>query len=191
MLLSQHPRALAIAVLLMHLQQATAADIDTVCHVLGSVTAALEARGIALWSPAETSTAAVAPHVEQGCYQLVFEQDALVGVFRLQTEDPQFWSDVPPAPARYLHKLAVLPAWQGRGRAHAMLRLACDLAWRQGADRLRLDCMSGRPRLRAVYETFGFALHSQIRLGQAWFDRFEFLQSQDAAGPRLSQPSTS
>lgn len=158
---------------LMHLHQATSADVEIVCSVLRGVTAALQARGIDLWSVAETSETAVAPHVAQGLYQLAFQHDELVGVFRLQPEDPLFWSDVAPAPARYLHKLAVLPAWQGQGCAHAMLELACAVARQQGADRLRLDCRSGRPRLRAVYETFGFALHSQIQINGAMFDRFE------------------
>jgi hypothetical protein len=38
---------------------------------------------------------------------------------------------------------------------------------------LRLDCASGRPKLRSVYERFGFRHHSEKRIGRSLFDRFE------------------
>jgi hypothetical protein len=37
--------------------------------------------------------------------------------------------------------------------------------------------MSGKPRLRAVYERFGFRLHSQKELDGVMFDRFELALS--------------
>ncbi len=97
-----------------------------------------------------------------------------VGVFRFQREDPVFWPEVEAGTSAFVHKLAVAPRRQGQDLAQALLAHACSLARSQGLPMLRLDCQSGRPRLRAVYERFGFRHHSQIALGGGLFERFEF-----------------
>jgi hypothetical protein len=39
---------------------------------------------------------------------------------------------------------------------------------------LRLDCEASRPRLRAVYEGFGFRHHSDRQVGPYFVSRYEY-----------------
>ena len=158
----------------MHFRPSTPEDIPVVAGVLSAAEARLRARGQDLWSAAETSEAAVGPHVAAGRYHLGLEGPAVVGVFRLDTHDARFWPEMAEGFAAYLHKLAVVPQCQGRGLAHALLGHAVDLARARGVGFLRLDCKGGRPKLRGVYESFGFRNHSPILLNGQAYDRFEF-----------------
>ncbi|MEH2214010.1 MAG: hypothetical protein V7K84_25930, partial [Nostoc sp.] len=45
---------------------------------------------------------------------------------------------------------------------------------------LRLDCDASRPRLRAVYERFGFRHHSDKQVGAYFVSRYEYKISPQA-----------
>lgn len=156
----------------MQFRSAQPEDAATIASVLTAAAADLRERGLALWSAAEVAPEAVVPHVHAGLYHLGLEGAVVVGVFRLQSSDPSFWPEIPEGTSLYLHKLAVLPERQGHGLAHLLLQHAVDITRVQGRRFLRLDCMGGRPRLRAVYERFGFRHHSQVVLSGQAFERF-------------------
>jgi GNAT superfamily N-acetyltransferase len=157
----------------MHIRKAHFDEAGIVAGVLGSAASALVQKGEALWSAAEVSEAAVKEHVRSGLYYLAFDGRCSMGVFRFQLEDRAFWPDVPEGSSAFVHKLAVCPEQQGRDVAQALLGHACELTRQHRRRYLRLDCMSGRPKLRAVYERFGFRHHSEKKLGNQVFDRFE------------------
>lgn len=158
----------------MHIRPALPGEAALVAGVLQAAAAGQRERGQAQWAPRDVAEAAVGPHVRAGLYHLAFDGATAVGVFRLQLEDPDFWPDVPEGGAAYVHKMAVVPARQRQGIAPALLGHACMLARAQGRRLLRLDCMSGWPGLRGVYEGFGFRFHSHWRVGDLLFDRFEY-----------------
>jgi len=158
----------------MHIRVAERADAPVIASVLSAAAAKLVQRGEGLWSSAEVSESAVTPHIDRGLYHLGFEAECAVGVFRLQFQDPAFWPEIPDGTSAYLHKLAVHPEKQGRGFAHELLGHAVALTQEKRLRFLRLDCVAGRPKLRAVYESFGFKHHSQKQIGSGMFDRFEF-----------------
>jgi GNAT superfamily N-acetyltransferase len=149
-------------------------DAETVAGVLAAAAARLAEQGHPLWTIAEVSEPAVAPHVRSGLYYLGEDDGEAVGVFRFQLQDPAFWPEIAQGTSAYLHKLAVAPARQGQGIAHALLGHAVRLTREKGLRFLRLDCMAGRPRLAAVYESFGFRHHSDKQIGGQVFHRFEF-----------------
>ena len=157
----------------MHIRQAQAQEAGLVADILSAAAAHVRSKGEMIWDPPEISEAAVEGHVRAGMYHIAFDDQGPVGVFRFQLEDPFFWPDIPQGSSAYVHKLAVYPGKQGAEIAQALLAHACVLARQQGRAYLRLDCMSGKPRLRAVYERFGFRLHSQKELDGLLFDRFE------------------
>jgi GNAT superfamily N-acetyltransferase len=157
----------------MHIRKARFDEAGIVAAVLSSAASALVQKGEALWSAAEVSEATVKEHVRSGMYYVAFEDQCSMGVFRFQLEDRSFWPDVPEGASAFVHKLAVCPEQQGQNIAHALLGHACELTRQHGRRYLRLDCMSGRPKLRAVYERFGFRHHSEKKLGNQLFDRFE------------------
>jgi GNAT superfamily N-acetyltransferase len=157
----------------MQFRQARAEEADLVAAVLSSAAAGLERKGLALWNAAEVSEAGVQGHVHAGMYHAVFDDEGLAGVFRFQLEDRLFWPEAAEGSSAFIHKLAVHPRKQGTDLAQDLLRHACELTRQHDRRLLRLDCMSGRPGLRAVYERFGFTLHSDKRLGSTVFHRFE------------------
>ena len=65
---------------------------------------------------------------------------------------------VPPAtvPELYVQVLLTASAWRGRGVGARLIAHADELARRQGAHRLRVDCWDGVPELPAAYERLGF-----------------------------------
>ncbi len=158
----------------MHVRVAQTADAPVVAGVLSAAAAKLVEQGEALWSTAEVSEAAVTPHIERHLYHVGFDADCAIGVFRLQFQDPAFWPEIPDGTSAYLHKLAILPEKKGFGFAHELLCHAVALTRKSRLRFLRLDCAADRPKLRAVYESFGFRFHSQIQIGGGMFDRFEF-----------------
>lgn len=159
----------------MHIRQVQPEEENLVADVLSCAAASLAEKGHALWGAAEVDEAAVKEHVRAGMYYVAFDDEGPVGVFRFQLEDRLFWPEVPDGSSAYVHKIAVYPHKQGRNVAHTLLRYACELTRQHGRRFLRLDCIGGRPKLRAVYERFGFRHHSVKNLGDRMFDRFEFI----------------
>ena len=159
----------------MQVRQARPEEAARVAHVLAAAAAGLARKGQPLWGAAEVSEDAVKDHVQAGRYYLAVDGGEAVGAFRLDAEDRLFWPEVTDASSVFLHKLAVHPLWQGRGVARALLDHACEVTRQRGCRYLRLDCMGGRPKLRAVYEDFDFRHHSDKALGGGQvFHRFEF-----------------
>jgi GNAT superfamily N-acetyltransferase len=158
----------------MHVRVAQPSDSSVVAGVLSAAAAKLIQRGQGLWTEAEVSEAAIAPHVASGLYFVGIDGPEVVAVFRLQMQDRAFWPDIPDGTSAYLHKLAVHPNKQGQGLAHDLLAEAVRVTRARRLRFLRLDCVSGRPKLRGVYESFGFRHHSQKQMGSQVFDRFEF-----------------
>jgi GNAT superfamily N-acetyltransferase len=158
----------------MQFRLATPEDSLVVAEVLSAVAENLRKKDLALWSLAEVSESAVSPHIRDGLYHLGMDGAEVIGVFRLEMRDPTFWPEIPDGTSAYLHKLAVLPERQGQNLAHILLQHAVGLTKARGMSFLRLDCMGGRPKLRSVYEQFGFQHHSQILLRGQTFDRYEF-----------------
>lgn len=58
----------------------------------------------------------------------------------------------------YLSKMAVLPAFRGRGHGRSIVEAYLDTGRRHGHNRFSLDVAAGNCRARALYENAGFAL---------------------------------
>ncbi|WP_425146120.1 GNAT family N-acetyltransferase [Deinococcus sp.] len=137
------------------------ASYQEAAPIIQAAAQALEARADTLWHQSEVTAAALTRQYPAG-RALIGELDSLPAVTCILLDhDPSFWPDDPPGAALYLHKLEVHPAWQGHGLAHAMLRAAVQEVRAMGGQFLRLDTDFLRPRLRAVYEQFGFAYIGQ------------------------------
>jgi GNAT superfamily N-acetyltransferase len=96
------------------------------------------------------------------------------GVVKFQLEDSLFWPDVPQGQSAFVHRLAVRRQFAGGGISSALLRWAVGRTRSLGRDYLRLDCEASRPRLRAVYERFGFRHHSDRQVGPYFVSRYEY-----------------
>ena len=66
----------------------------------------------------------------------------------------------------YIGRLAVLPAWRGRGIAKALMAACERRASELGIDEVRIGVRIALPRLRAMYERLGYeAFDEEVREG--------------------------
>lgn len=75
-----------------------------------------------------------------------------------------------------VHRLCVIPEWQGRGGARMLMDFAEEHALREGYGAIRLDTFTGNPRaialyVRRGYEIAGNACLSARRLPVVCFDK--------------------
>ena len=93
---------------------------------------------------------------------------------KFQTEDPLFWSDLPNEDSGFIHRLAVKRSFAGGYISTALLNWSIEHSRNLGKRYLRLDCAADRPRLRLVYENFGFRHHSNKQVGSFFVARYEY-----------------
>jgi GNAT superfamily N-acetyltransferase len=128
--------------------------------------------GKALWSAAEISPERVQRDTGAGLFHVARDGE-LAGVMKFELDDAHFWPEVPPGTSAFVHKLAVRRAWAKKGVSNELLSYARSRARQLGRAHLRLDCVADRQGLRKLYEGFGFALHSVVRIGSTAYARYE------------------
>jgi GNAT superfamily N-acetyltransferase len=149
-------------------------DTDVVVAVLHEAAAWLDAREESLWPADLLAEASIAADVDAGLFWMAEVDGVPAGVARLQPSDPDFWPDVPDGTSLFLHRLAVRRAVAGQGVSTALLRFAVERTRALGLESLRLDCVADRPKLRAIYERFGFLHHSDRQVGPYFVSRYVY-----------------
>jgi GNAT superfamily N-acetyltransferase len=135
----------------------------------------VDALGVVMWEEGELDPSHIAAEVEAGQFVVAEIGGDLAGAIRFQLHDPLFWPDLPPGRSAFVHRLVVRRAFKGRGISQALLAWAVNEARTEGRDALRLDCDADRVKLRALYEAFGFRLHSHRQVGPYYVSRYEYL----------------
>jgi GNAT superfamily N-acetyltransferase len=150
-------------------------DAEAVAAVLREAAAWADSLGLdVLWQLDELSAARLASDIARGEFVIAWSGGEPAGVVRFQFEDEEFWPDDPRDDAAYIHRLAVRRAFAGSGVSTALLSWAVDATRRADRHLLRLDCDAHRPRLRAMYERFGFRLHSCRQVGPYYVARYQY-----------------
>lgn len=157
----------------VRIRQAERQDTDHVSAVLLEAAEWLKERGIPMWRADELTSERIAADVQSGEFFLAEVGGEIGGTLKFQLEDELFWSDVPAGEAVYVHRLAVRRPYAGGQLSGELLRWAADRGRRFRRKFLRLDCDASRPRLRAVYERFGFQFHSNRQVGPYFVARYE------------------
>ncbi len=134
----------------------TSGDADAASGVLIAAALQLKARGEPLWPESSLTPQRLARHYPPDGWRVAWRGGTPLACLCLLDTDPLFWPDDAPGEALYLHKLAVHPAAQGQGLSALLLREAVRETGERGRPWLRLDTATARPKLRALYETFGF-----------------------------------
>jgi GNAT superfamily N-acetyltransferase len=160
------------------IRRATASDARVVAEVLHEAAAHADSLGNVLWQLDELTPARLADEIARGMFFVAWSVtgagDESAGVVRFQLDDDEFWPDDPGANAAYIHRLGVRAKYRGGGVAQRLMSWAVDEGRRLGREVLRLDTDADRPRLRAVYERFGFRLHSYRQVGPYYVARYEY-----------------
>jgi ribosomal protein S18 acetylase RimI-like enzyme len=145
------------------LRRAGAADVDTLHELMAAAAHHLAAQGFANWLPPYPRARIAADVVERAVYVVeAASGDAatpvatfMLGAAPHRPYDAMAWAG-PDAPAQYLNRLAVHPAWQGRGVGAWCLAQMQRLAREAGATALRCDVLRANARLCRLYERHGF-----------------------------------
>ena len=170
------------------IRPATTADSEAVSLVLQQAALRLAQQEMPMWRVDELTVEKL--RRESGEFYLACANQKTAGVLRIQTEDPEFWPDVPSGESIFIHRLAVLPDLAGRGVGKALLDFAVSKGASLNKKYLRLDCASDRPKLRNIYETYGFIHHSDRHVGPFNVSRYEFRITPEPTVPsNLAIPS--
>jgi GNAT superfamily N-acetyltransferase len=153
---------------------ATTADARAVAAILTEADAWVARLGTPMWELGELDEGRVASEVAGGLFFLAWCGGEPAGTVKFQLDDPLFWPDRPDDNAAYIHRLAVRRKFAGGRISMALMTWAVDRARALGRDVLRLDCDADRLSLRAVYERFGFAYHSDRQVGPYYVARYEY-----------------
>jgi GNAT superfamily N-acetyltransferase len=156
------------------IRQAGAADVPTIEALLREAARWVDALGVVMWEEGELAPERLAQETAGGLFFLAEIDGVAAGVIRFQLEDQLFWPDRPNGEAAFVHRLAVSRRFKGQGVSSALLQWAADHARRLGREYLRLDCDASRPKLRALYEAFGFRFHSFRQVGPYYVARYEY-----------------
>jgi len=157
----------------VHIRQAHAGDVAVVDRMIREAAAWVDALGVVMWEDGELVTERIAGEVSSGQFFLAEIAGEPAGAIRFQLEDPLFWPDRPAGEAAFVHRLVVRRAFKGLGVSRALLAWAVTHARAHGRALLRLDCDADRPKLRALYESCGFRLHSYRQVGPYYVSRYE------------------
>ncbi len=155
------------------IRPATLADTATVSAILTEAARWLELGGQVMWRDSELRPERIATDVAEGLFFIAEQGGVPAGTVKFQLEDALFWPDQPMGEAAYVHRLAVRREFAGRGVSQALLTWAVERARALNRRYLRLDCEASRPKLRAVYERFGFKHHSDRQVGPYFVARYE------------------
>lgn len=156
------------------IRQATIQDAHEVGRILSEAAQWLQRAGMPMWKGGELTSERVPADVAAGRYFIAESAGETGGTVRFQLEDSVFWPDEPRPVAAYIHRLAVRRRFAGTGLSTAILVWAVERTRGLGRNFLRLDCEASRPRLRQVYESFGFVHHSDRQVGPYFVARYEY-----------------
>jgi GNAT superfamily N-acetyltransferase len=153
--------------------QANLNQVAEVSDILQEVAVWLENKGLKMWEANELAPADVENQVNNGMFWLAKIGDEFAGCVRFQTEDLEYWDDLPHTDSAFVHRVAVKRKFAGKGVAVAMLDWAKLQAKHLNKRYLRLDC-DQREKLIKFYESQGFVFHSEkIRIPYT-VNRYEF-----------------
>ena len=134
----------------------------------------VDALGEVMWDEGELSPERIAAETAAGQFVLAFVGGEPAGAIRFQLEDTLFWPDLPSGESAFVHRLVVRRRFKGQGISTALLQWSVIHARALGRTHLRLDCDKSRPKLRALYEGFGFQFHSFRQVGPYYVARYEY-----------------
>jgi GNAT superfamily N-acetyltransferase len=153
--------------------QANPDQSDEVSETLQEVALWLENKGIRMWEANELAPIDIKNQVKTGMFWLAKVDSEIAGCIRFQTEDLEYWDDVPYLESAFVHRVAVKRKFAGKGVAIAMLDWAKLKAKSLNKQYLRLDC-DQRKKLTDFYERQGFTFHSEKIRTPYTVNRYEF-----------------
>jgi GNAT superfamily N-acetyltransferase len=155
-------------------RRATASDAAVVQAMLQEAAQWVDALGVVMWDEGELAPDRVDADIAAGQFFIADVDGEAAGAVIFQLEDHLFCPDLEQSDSAFLHRLVVRRRYRGLGVSTALMRWARSRASDLGKRYLRLDCDADRPKLRTLYEGFGFRFHSFRQVGPYYVARYEY-----------------
>ncbi len=154
------------------IRQAQAKDAAAIQGMLEEAAQWVDALGVVMWDESELDPARVAREAADGQFFIAEIDGDPAGTVRFQLEDQLFWPDLEGDDSAFIHRLVVRRRYKGLGVSTALMQWAVSHARSMGKSFLRLDTDASRPKLRELYERFGFQFHSFREVGPYYVARY-------------------
>ncbi|WP_164515123.1 GNAT family N-acetyltransferase [Paenibacillus lentus] len=112
--------------------------------------------GVQQWIPQQFTIEEINRYFAEREIYLLIREEQPVGMFTLQTSDPEYWGALNEEGFSYLHRLTVRSSWRGKQLGSAMIEWAAKRTKQLNRGVLRLDCWDGNEKLNRMYESIGF-----------------------------------
>lgn len=156
--LRRHSRALANTMKLISAKSED--DWMIASDILLNVIDHLNKMGKSLWNYRQADTAHLKEAYKLNELYFYRSENEIYGMVFIQNADPLFWPEVVPNESYFMHKLAVLPKFKGKGFGYKILDSVLELARTNGVKYVRLDC-DPRAELTSYYQSYGFTFVSK------------------------------
>ena len=134
----------------------------------------VDALGVVMWDEGELAPGRVEREIAAGQFFIAEVDGDPAGIMRFQLEDRLFWPDLTTDDSAFIHRLVVRRRYKGLGVSLALMEWAVSRARTIGKRYLRLDTDASRPKLRELYERFGFEFHSFRQVGAYYVARYQY-----------------
>ena len=152
----------------MELRRAGLEDVTAVMELVRRVVPLMRAAGNLQWDDAYPNPGVFAQDVAQGQLWLAELDGGLAGIAAITTDQEPEYAEVGwdlAETAVVVHRLAVDPAFQGRGVAAALMNQAEAVARDRGIGVLRLDTNTNNEATRRLFPKLGYVFAGEIGLG--------------------------
>lgn len=153
-------------------RQAHGPDAHVIQDMLEEASRWVDALGVVMWDAGELDPERIVREVAAGQFFIAEVDGAPAGAVRFQLEDRLFWPDLEGDGSAFIHRLVVRRRYKGLGVSTALMQWAVSHARSMGKRYLRLDTDASRPKLRELYERFGFQFHSFRHVGPYYVARY-------------------
>lgn len=151
----------------MNIRPATLSDIDSILQLVRRVVPLMRASGNLQWDDTYPNAQVFERDVHLNQLWLAEIDNQIAGVAAITTDqEPEYatvgWDIT--EPAIVVHRLAVDPAFQGKGIAAALMTQAEKVALDRGITVLRVDTNTQNPATQRLFPKLGYTLAGEIEL---------------------------
>lgn len=150
------------------IRQATDEDISTIEGILLGAAKWMDESGLHQWETDQVKWDVISKYFVASDFYIAYDNGSAAACMAIIDYDPNFW-DIPKGESLYIHKVAVVRDYAGKGYSKKLIEFAKEKARSLGIKTIRLDCHRNRYKVRAIYEREGFVCVGEKTL----FGRYE------------------